>query len=452
VKLVESLPELTARQRRLLIGVGYPLFGLFVFFVAVYASIPRDRLRERLERELSQDPPARLGTGMDVTISDLSLSLLPPGVDLYDVALKQRALPPPPAGEDKPQRPRTYFIRARSARIDVEAFGGSLFAEGRLSDKELSGKLRASEVGLAQVPGLLQAVPLPLSGKAGLSADLSGTVEPKTGRPVLSSLSGLIELSVEDLVIGDGKAKLVVPGDMFLAQGLTFPRVRLGRVSGRVVVSKGRVTLDQLRTRSPDAEAALEGYVDLRDPVQLSELHLYLRFRPSAALAQKEPTFDLMLKGMAAAMRPDGFLGFSVSGTLATPRSLPAKEPPMGVRTQPLGAASSGHPAPPPAARYVPRQMDRQVELPAPPPPAPPAPVTAPEPPPPAPAAPPPAPAVEPASVPPGGGYRALPGSLESIIRVPPPPPAPVVDERPAAPADSTAVPPSNLPVNQKGE
>src|SRR5262249_30704706 len=137
--------------------------------------------------------------------------------------------------------------------------------------------------------------------------------------------------------------KLVVPGDVFLAAGITFPRVRLGKISGRVVIAKSRATFDQFRVKSPDAEAALEGDIELRDPFQASELHLYLRFKPSADLSEREPTFELLVNGMAAGKRTDGFLGFAILGTVATPISRPSKDPPTGVsvRSSPLGMASA---------------------------------------------------------------------------------------------------------------
>lgn len=443
MKILEALPELSERQRRLLAILGYPAFGIFVFFFAFYAAIPRDRLRERLERELSQDvgPPSRAGTGMDVTIGDLGLSLVPPGARLTDVSLKQRNLPPGPDGAER--KPQTYFIEsldlrtslldllvgARSGKLAMAAFGGEVKGAVRLSGVDLSAELKADDVALARVPMLSAAVPLPLSGKVSLNLDIKGAIEPKSQRFVTTSAAGLIEVTVEDGVIGDGKAKLVVPGDPFLSAGLTFPRVRLGKVTGRVVIAKSRATLAELRVKSPDAEAAIEGYIELRDPLPASELHLYLRFKPSADLTKREPSFELVVNGLAAGKRSDGFLGFAITGTVGVPLARPSKDPPSGVsvRSSPLGMATG-----PSAAA-------------GPPPPAPGA-----SPPPPAPSfAPPP---IEPSSLP---NYRSLPSSA-------PPPPAPVIDT-PSAPEPAeppggggpggvVGAPPPNYPTNQKGE
>ncbi|MCS6914780.1 MAG: type II secretion system protein GspN [Myxococcales bacterium] len=449
MKILAWLPQLSERQRRVLAVVGYPAFGLFVFLVALYVSLPRDRLRERLERELSQEvgPPSRLGTGMDVTIGELGLSLLPPGVRLEEVALRQRSTTPGPDGTAR--KPRTYFIESlvvrtslldllrgrRSLRVDLKAFGGTLHAQASLAGLKASAQIRAADIALARVPGLAQIVPLPLGGQMGLRLDLEGEVDARQQRLITTTTSGLIEITVESGVIGDGKTKLIVPGDPFLSQGLTFPRLRLGRVAGRVVVGKQRATLDQFRIQSPDGEALLEGYIELRDPFPLSELHLYLRFRPSPELSRREPTLELLVNSMSAGKRPDGFLGFAIQGTVAAPASRPSREPPTGVsvRSASLGRAQAEEP--PPVGRSLPS--------------VPPAPLLSP---PPSYAAPPPSvplPAVQSdpnaAALP---NYRALHRGVEPRVA---PPPAPSIEPTPVA-RDEVVPPPPPASLNDPNQ
>jgi type II secretion system protein N len=458
VSVLAELLELSERQRRLLRWVGYPGFALLTFLLAFYASIPRDRLRDRLERELSQDPSpsAPMGTGMDVSIGDLSLSLVPPGATLRDITLKQRIFPGPGAGpgaddKDKAAKPRAYFIEsiglrasildllvgARSGRVVLSGFDGEAIAEARLSGSEVKAELDIKGIALAMVPGLAQVVPLPLTGALTATAEFQSGLDAKTGRLQVASATGLAEISLEDCTIGDGKAKLTVPGDPFLSQGLTFPKVKLGKISGKLVVGKGRATLDQVRTKSADAEASVEGYIELRDPLPLSEVHLYLRFKPTPALIGREPSFELLVNGMAAAKRSDGFLGFSITGPLSHPRGLPAKEPPAGVSVRAAPLTTTGGSEPLGLGMGTPPSFRR----PEPPPPAPTLPPPSPEPPPP------PSPssaavieAPPPVQAPSMQNFRFLPGALEPSARVAPPPPAPSAQP---APQDTPPPPPA---------
>jgi hypothetical protein len=264
--------------------------------------------------------------------------------------------------------------------------------------------------------------------------------------------TGVLDVQLKDGTLGDGKAKLVVPGDAFLAQGLTFPRLKLGTLIGRVVVDRGRATFDELHSKSPDAELWIEGYVELRDPLPLSDLHLYVRFKPSPDLVKREATIEILNNAMGAGKRPDGALGFAVTGLLGMPRSRPSKDPPDGVtvRAGSLGQVSGaaapslrpGGSAVPASRPFMPPPV---VNLPAaqpePPPP----------PPPPMPAAPSPMPPPPPPPLPPPSSAVAAP------VETPPAPPAPPTavptDVRPAekSPAEPAVDPLPNFPSHQRG-
>ena len=91
---------------------------------------------------------------------------------------------------------------------------------------------------------------------------------------------------------------------------LTFPRLRLGTIRAQVIMEKGKARLEGFHVQSPDGEAWLDGNVELRDPLGQSTMHGYLRFKPSEALAKREPTVELLNNSMSAAKRSDGFIGF----------------------------------------------------------------------------------------------------------------------------------------------
>ncbi len=446
--------RLKKNQARLLRIVGYPIFAIAVFFASFYFSLPLDRIKDRLQRELSQDsgPPAPgsgawgIGLGMDVTIGDIGLHLMPIGAGASDVMLRPRLTPG--AAPDSTQRPKAMLVEQLRLRapilalltgdrvlgIDVEALGGTLTADGGLTGDGAMLRAELDKLTLARAPILSQFVPLPVLGVLGGTIDLKvplrkaekdAPVRRSVAGPVAPALdysktNGIIELRIEQGVLGDGKAKLAVPGDPFLSQGLTFPKLSLGNVTARVVFDRGRATLSDVRSQSGDAEISLEGYIELRDPPPLSELHLYLRFRPSPALLKREPTMEILSNAMAAGKRSDGSLGFALTGTMGNPRSRPAREPPDGVsiRSGSLGAVGKdAAPGVAPAARTA-----------------------APSPPPAAPAAPPPAAAPPTGMAPPSFVLPSVPS---------PPPSAP--SSEPARPSEPTPDPPPNYPRNQRG-
>ena len=449
-------------QARFLRILGYPLFAVSVFLLSFYLSLPLDRIKDRLERELSQEPgpppPGSgglgIGLGMDVSIGQLGFHLLPLGASASEVTLRPRR--PPGSSESETSKPKPMFVDGISVRVpfstllgneqagavELQALGGSADAEGAVSPDGVTLRAHLAALGLARAPILAQLLPLPLVGTLSGQADLkvpARKIERASGRerdaapkrasvpPPLdySKATGFVEIKLEQGVLGDGKAKLSVPGDPFLAQGLTFPKLALGTFGGRVVIERGRATLSEVHARSADAEIWIEGYIELRDPIQLSDLRLYLRFLPLPALIQREPTIEILNNAMSIGKRSDGALGFAITGSLAAPRSRPAKEPPEGVSVRPgsLGQVGKdiapslrmgGMPPASPSVYMAPREPVNSPppvpNFPPPPPPSVPPPSTYVSPPPPnplpppMPVSPPPPPPILPPGPPPGPG------------------------------------------------
>ncbi|MDB4970130.1 MAG: hypothetical protein JWN44_5819 [Myxococcales bacterium] len=422
--------ELTPRQRKILTWTGYPLFALFVATLAFFGSVPRERVKDRLETALSADVTSGqpLAIGMDVTIGDLSLTLLTgAGFKASDIILRTRPL----VQGDKPARYIVDDLRVRlgllSTMFGKPAYSFKAHALSGVISGHAAGNADETKVGveidkvvLTGVPGIQQAM-------AGLPVDgvVSGKLDVAVPKNQLANANGTIDLTVDELAIGDGKAKLTVPNDPFLSAGVTFPRIKLGKLSGQIVIEKGKGRFEGVRVHSADGDATLEGYVELHDPIGTSQLHAYLKFRPSEALLKREPTVELMNNALTAtARRNDGFIGIQMTGPLAGIFFLPSKDPPFGVanRSEPGTGATGGNvptapafvppsnapTAPPPAAPPV-----QEPAAPLPPPPPVQEPVAAPTTPPP------------PPSGAAGSGAVQAPGypPAEGATRVAPPPP-----------------------------
>jgi type II secretion system protein N len=418
--------NLTPRQRRIAGRVGYPLFALLVALLTFYWSMPRERVKDRLETALSADVSSGqpLAIGMDVTIGDLALTLFTgAGFKASDIVLKTRPVNP----SDKPVRYLIDDVRVRlgllstmfgrpSYSFKAHALSGVVSGHAAGNNDETKVKVEVEKLVLNNAPGIQQAMGgLPLDGT------VSGKLDVQVPKNLLANANGTIDVDIADLAIGDGKAKLTVPNDPFLSAGLTFPRIRLGRLQGQIVIDKGRARFEGVRVHSADADATLEGYVELHDPIGTSQMHAYLKFRPSEALLKREPTVELLNNALTAtARRNDGYIGIQLTGPLASIFFLPSKEPPFGVtsRSEPASAAAAA----PPAAKLPTFTPPPNAPLPSPPP--------SPEPGPPAAAAPPPAPSPTGASAGPSG--TPVPSTpppanvpAEGGREVAPPPPAP---------------------------
>jgi type II secretion system protein N len=202
----------------------------------------------------------------------------------------------------------------------LEGLGGTLDGSFRRGKQDARARLRTRDLALGQIPGLADKLGLPLAGRLDLEVEL------ELPQQKFAEARGSIDLSCSECSVGDGKAKLKIPSDPFLAQGVTVPRVRLGTLRGQVTVEKGAASLHKVEAKSADAELSLDGRIDLADPVTRSQLQLYLRFRPSAAMIQREATFQLLTSSLESGKRSDGFFGLAVGGTLAAPQVRPSKQ------------------------------------------------------------------------------------------------------------------------------
>jgi type II secretion system protein N len=372
------------RARRALSYVGYPAFAVVVAVLTLYGTLPRDRIKDRLEQQFAADPTSGqpLAIGMDTTIEDVSLTLLSgPGIKGTNLLLRTRPANP----NDKPVR---YSVDDATVHVGllglmfgrptytfkVHALKGVATGLVGLSPDETRLEVEIGGVDLGAAPALSQQAGLPLEGTLEVKLNV---VAPKN---LAATSNGSFELALEDVVIGDGKAKLTVPGDPFLSQGLTFPRIRLGKLAGQAAIEKGKAKLDGFVVHSPDVDLTLEGFIELRDPIGMSQVHAYLKFKPSEALIKREPTIELMNNTLGAmAKRADGYIGFQLTGPLSAVFVMPSKDAPPGVVSRPLatGTVSAAPVAGAPGSPGAPVMMPPPIAPPhaaLPPPPPPPEP------------------------------------------------------------------------------
>lgn len=329
------LPKLSSRVQRVLKLVGYASFYWFALVMFAYLTFPYDRLKERIIQEFNarQTGPDAMRLELD-SIGSYWFS----GVEAEGI----RLVSPPKAespGTDPatPPKPSVLTIESAHARVRLlplligrvglsfgaDAFDGSLSGYTSESDGTRHLELELEELALSKVSLLADAVGLPLGGT------LDGTVEFALPEGKLAKAEGTIDLKIQGLSAGDGKAKI--------RDAIALPKVEAGDLTLEGEATTGQLKINNFSASGPDLELAAEGSVRLRDPMPSSMLALTARFRfTDRYMGKNDMTralfgapgstmpglFDLDSKNKRA-KAPDGFYGWRATGLLNAPQFTP---------------------------------------------------------------------------------------------------------------------------------
>jgi type II secretion system protein N len=249
---------------------GYLL--AFIFFA--YVSFPYDRLKQYLVTSYNT---AQSGVAANrLEIDSLSWSWRFPGLALEGVRL---VVPPAPTPEgEKPSPPQ--YLEAEEAYVSAStlglltgareaSFGASVldgYISGWVSDSEASRRFELSLDGVnpGAIPQLSSAIGLPLSGR------LSGHVSLDLPEGNVTRAEGTVELAAEDLVLGDGKAKI--------QNTIALPELHMGAFTLKGQVAAGRLKLDECTAHGRDLHLSLTGGLRLRPRLETSMADLELKF------------------------------------------------------------------------------------------------------------------------------------------------------------------------------
>lgn len=317
------------RTVRLLKRVGYPLLGVVSFVAFLYLTLPYERLRQLIE-----DQAASSGE-IEVSIGDLGPSLFF-GLSAEDVALRilpkprARSLASPVADASAEPPPSPQVLRFEDISVNVGLL--TLLGVSRSLDLELR-FLGGGEVELALSGSPKEGTEVELKATgvkasslqaAGDGPPLGGTLTANAALRVppngLPGADGTLTFACDGCTFGDGKALLKVPGNPWLAGGITVPRIRLGRVAGDVQLNKGTARLNKLAASSPDIKLELQGTVMLQQPLPFSRLDLKLRLKLEDALKAKLAAFELIEGQLRRFKTPDGFIALPITGTMSRPQ------------------------------------------------------------------------------------------------------------------------------------
>ena len=283
-------------------------FGLSIFAIVFYVSLPYGRFKDFLASQVST-----FGYDMEAKHAGPSLGL--------GMTLKEVTLVSPASGTGKPTRIlidkatlslslMSYVFGTKSYSVSAAVFGGDIDVHAKIGKNDTAVQTRASEIDLAELPWVKNAINLPLSGKMDLRLDLGLAKQ----RP--SEAKGTLTWTCTACAVGDGKAKLIIASNPLLAEGLGLPKIRLGDFAGKVAIDKGVGRLQNVQLKSQDLEVSVEGEIHLSQPLATSHVDLYVRFKLSDSLLRSSEKLRTIMDFTAQmGKRPDGFLGFRATGT-----------------------------------------------------------------------------------------------------------------------------------------
>ncbi|HEY5676564.1 MAG TPA: type II secretion system protein GspN [Myxococcales bacterium] len=294
------------RMRRLLVPAGGVLaFGLFLVL-----TFPYDVLARRIEVEAKS-------AGADLTIGSMGGSGLV-GVRARDVRLRMSSAPgAEPAPELRFERADirpdllALILRRTSFGFALAAYGGTARGHLALSNDPRnpgvsSFRIDARDVDVSRLPlrewGGLAAV-----GKLQLNADLPSLLP-------AANANGSLSLSLDGGAVTGGTV-----------MGFALPRTALGHVEGSVAVEKGTARVEKTSARGGDIDADVDGNINLRPLLSLSQADLHVRFHPSDRWLNENPAIRGMMGFMQNARQGDGSYLFTFTGPLSRMQPRPGR-------------------------------------------------------------------------------------------------------------------------------
>jgi type II secretion system protein N len=296
--------------KKILKWTGYPAFFLLCFVFFAYKTFPYEKLADRLVREAAL-------RGYEVEIVDMTHSGLT-GLELEGVRVVL-----PSDSEDSPPLDVVFdelevgttllslISSSKTYEFEAELGGGEVEGEVTTGAESMAVDIEIEDLTLEAVPALRKYTKAPLAGT------MNGEIELSMPEDVAQS-SGNVDISIEGLNIGDGKTKIDIPG----WGGLTLDRADAGNLELVAVIEDGAANLETAKSHGPDLKLDALGRVDLKQPIQRSDLRIMLRVKIEDAYKSRSPkiatVLELASSGIKAAMTSDGAIQYSLVGPMGS--------------------------------------------------------------------------------------------------------------------------------------
>lgn len=317
--------------RKFLRFMGYSTFFWTFFWLFAYLTFPYERVRDRIVQEVEFPKDARGNrrpSGYQLEIMELQPSWFT-GVEARGVRIIR-----PAEGEEPTVDVLLEEVNARvsllslltgtvAVTFDARLAGGSIEGEVEMGDASSLRFNILEPIHLQRASIIRSFLGLPLGGK--LSGDVDVTLPED-----IQQASGHVNLMAEGMRIGDGQAKLRLPG---MPNGITLERINAGRMTIQLDIAAGVATVRRLRSRGDDAELDGQGTINLMQPLRQSRFDLLVRLKILDAYREQSDRARSMVAlldsvpTLARARTSDGALQYRLGGSIGG-----------GIRSSPSGS------------------------------------------------------------------------------------------------------------------
>jgi type II secretion system protein N len=213
--------------------------------------------------------------------------------------------------------------------------GGEVDGNIVISSKGREYSIELRDVSPGQLPTIAETIGLPMKGT------VNGEVHVSLPEEKAALAQGEVNLLIENLEIGDGKAKI--------RDTIAIPTVQVGTLEIEATITNGQLKIEKLAANGSDLELEGEGKIRLRDKIQQSGVEILVRFGFTDKYRSKSdltkaifgdpkssvPGLFDMDPTMKRAKQADGSYNFNVTGSFDRLRYTPTSQRIGSQRTSP---------------------------------------------------------------------------------------------------------------------
>ncbi len=309
--------------------LAYPALYMTCLILFFYLTFPWNRLKDRVVAEIALRAQKPKSSIQRVEIDDLD-SYWFTGVEATGVRIY---LPPSDDAASDKDKPTESVVKVDelNARLQIlplfigrlrvkfwaRAFNGEI--KGMVPVGGASGpvEVQLEAVDLAYVDIIKDTLGIPIKGIA------TGKLELTAESGKFSKASGMLDLAINGVTVGDGKSKI--------KNQIALPEAKLGDLIITAEAKDGALKVTKFEANGADIELAGDGKVSVREPAGSSVADLYVRFKFTDAYRNKSDLTKMLLgaPGSSApslfeladprikkSKRSDGFFGWHIHGPL----------------------------------------------------------------------------------------------------------------------------------------